>query len=123
MGQLGNGEARTDGGMEAVGKKQYPEFAWGFIAIKNGQQVVIKGKSNFADLASARDTLFILALRDSRILEARIMDPKTNEILWAALPGIIKLTMEQAGFTPDLISGVDLRGGMGGARGPRPLHG
>lgn len=118
-----NGAEGTDGGPESAAKRQYPEFAWGFIAVKNGQQIALKGKSRFADLASARDTLFIIALRDSRILEARVMDPKTGEILWAALPGIIKLSIEEAGFTPDLITGVDMLSPRGGPRGPRPLRG
>lgn len=112
----GNGAA---GGPESAAKRQYPEYLWGFIAVKNGQQVALKGKTKFADLASARDTLFIIALRDSRILEARLMDPKTNEILWAALPGVIKLSIEEAGFTPDILTGMPPA--PGGPRGPR-LH-
>lgn len=123
MAEPENGAHAADGGAEAAAKRQYPEFGWGFIAVKNGQQIALKGKSRFVDLASARDTLSIIALRDSRILEARLTDPKTGEILWAALPGVIKLSIEQAGFTPDLITGVDMLGPRGGARGPRPLHG
>lgn len=85
---------------------EYPEFAWGFIGMKAGQQYAIKGRHRFPDLASARDTLFLMAMRDSRLLEARLMDGKTGEILWAVLPGIVRMAMERAGWTLDILMGL-----------------
>lgn len=81
------------------------EFGYMFFAEKNGQTMKIEGSIKLPDLESARDSLRLFMMRDSRIQQAFLIDPKTKERLWAAIPGILREEVTRAGFGPQVLAG------------------
>lgn len=81
------------------------EFGYLFFGEKGGQMMKIEGSIRVPDLESARDTVRLVMMRDSRLMQGFVLDPKTHERLWAAVPGVLREEMVHAGFGPDLLKG------------------
>ena len=79
------------------------EFGYIFFADKNGQTIKIEGSIKLPDIESARDSVRLFMMRDSRIMQAFLYDPKTKERLWAAIPGVLREEVTRAGFGPQVL--------------------
>jgi hypothetical protein len=87
------------------------EFGYIFFADKNGQTIKIEGSIRLPDLESARDSVRLFMMRDSRITQAFLVDHKTKARLWAAIPGILREEVTRAGFGPQVLDfGTRARG-------------
>jgi hypothetical protein len=96
--------AHNDGGAGA-GPQALTQYGFVFVAVKGKNKVKIAGVAAFHSEQSARDTLFMVASRDSRILEAYLTDePRAKTVLWGCVPGQIRAMMEASGFTPDILT-------------------
>jgi hypothetical protein len=89
------------------------EFGYIIMATKTQQLVKLTGKFTVPDLESGKDTMFMVAHRDSRIHQIYITNPTTGEVLWAMIAGLIRKQLEDSGFGPDLVSLADVPGGKG----------
>ena len=87
-------------------------FGYIIMATKTQQLVKLTGTFTIPDLESAKDTMFMVAHRDSRIHQIYITDPVTGEVLWGMIAGLIRKQLEESGFGPDLVSLSDVPGGQ-----------
>jgi hypothetical protein len=86
------------------------------VALKAGDKIRIEGTVPFYSLECAAATLNVVAMRDSRILEAYVLSADKKLVLWGVSPGPIREYLAQGGLTPDILLGP-------GAGSPLPPRG
>lgn len=87
---------------EPNGAETRVALKFALIGVKAGRTERIEGSGAFPGIDSLKDTLALVMSRDSRLMEAVIMDP-SGKILWHCTPGSFRALLEKAGFTPDSI--------------------
>lgn len=86
-------------------KQAVMKFEYLFYAVKGKQLVKLEGAIKVPSLESAKDSMLLVMMRDSRITQGYLFDPITKEALWISIPGILRQQIAEAGFTPDVIQG------------------
>lgn len=94
---------------EAPLNQTVKDYGYIFYAMKAKNLVKLEGMIKVPSLESAQDTVRLVMMRDSRITQGFVVDPTTKEVLWAALPGLIREQLEKAGFGQEVLAGISGR--------------
>jgi len=73
-------------------------------AIKAGRPVTLEGNLKAVSLEGMKDSLFIVALRDSRIVEIELR--AEGRVIWSLVPGTIRAAFDAGGLSPDVLQGL-----------------